>query len=88
MFWAIQKQNIQNFPGLCPLDYTGKGLQHPLQPAAYWFFSSRCLSKNCPPPPPKKKTIAGYDTDILPGLQIKFAPSVIFTLTKDYLLES
>ena len=90
---SYSKAKYPKLSGALPPGLHREGLTAPpTTSCTMGFLLTMLIKKLAPPtpspPPPKKKKIAGYGTDILPGLQIKFAPSVTFTLPKNYLLES
>ena len=89
---SYSKAKYPKLSGALPPGLHREGLTAPpTTSCTMGFLLTMLIKKLAPPtpsPPKKKKKIAGYGTDILPGLQIKFAPSVTFTLPKNYLLES
>ena len=90
---SYSKAKYPKLSGALPPGLHREGLTAPpTTSCTMGFLLTMLIKKLAPPTPspphPKKKKIAGYGTDILPGLQIKFAPSVTFTLPKNYLLES
>ena len=90
-FELFQSKISKTFWGFAPWTTPGRAYSTPYNQLHNGFSPHYAYQKtgtSHTPPPQKKKKIAGYGTDILPGLQIKFAPSVTFTLPKNDLLES